>query len=238
MKKALVSILAIALLSLAACAAAPETDNLDNEIDQTPPQVEPSTDVDAEADETPSENGFYITRPEKLPLQLETPDAWVYVDPSENDLAKLTELLGDAGVAETILQQVKDSDVVFFYDTAHYSGDFRTNLNITKQSANNIKQNQLAGLVPDIKASCERDFSQVPFENFSWVMEPQGKTLGDNYYVVFIANYAMGTAITGVMAYTIYGDSLYQFTYSVPQDLYNDEFLADFEKVLSSVKFG
>jgi hypothetical protein len=248
MKKACAVVFAIILSFsvLAACSGAPKAEKdpssniMSSPEDQSASQPEspkPEESPDPAPDAAASGTGSYTTTPEKLPLSLETPGTWMYVDPSIDDLERLTELLGNAGFAENILQQAKDSDVVFFYDTANYDTDFRTNMNILRQDAGSLDQSGLSGVAADLKAICERDFSQAPFEGFSWVMEPQGKTLGSNYYLVYISNYTAETPITGVMAITIYNNHLYQFTYSIPQSIYKDTMYADFERILSSVEF-
>ncbi|MCL1890474.1 MAG: hypothetical protein FWG00_00340 [Coriobacteriia bacterium] len=239
--------LATTLLLLVACSsssAASEDSTVDKS--DTTEQATPETSDIPSATEAPEDSsnsstsgtGFYVTTSEKLPLKLETPDAWVYVDPTESEKEKLVGTIGDAGFVEDVMEQVRNSDVVFFYDTANYSDNFKPNMNILKQGAIDMKQSELSGAAGDIKTASERDFSKAPFEKFSWVAEPQGKKLGSNYYVVFVANYTAGVPITGIMAYTIYDGYLYQFTYSITQDAYTNDIYSTYEKVLASVEFG
>jgi len=244
MRKALAIVLVFALLMLSACSGLSKTPTKEtSNVDQTASRPEATTPTEPTPEPTPEPEattpagGFVTTTPVKLPLKLQTPLAWVYIDPTEDDLDKLVERLGDAGFAENILKQAKSGDVVFFYDTANYTDAFKSNMNISRQEGIGLEQADLPNVINDIKVSCERDFSKAPFEGFTWLMEPQGKTLGGNYYVVFVANYTAGLPITGVMAYTIYNGALYNFTYSVPQEIYGDAIYANFEKVLSSVEF-
>ncbi|MCL1847894.1 MAG: hypothetical protein FWF91_08060 [Coriobacteriia bacterium] len=259
MKRALIIVFTIAVLLLAACSGSPKTSGSPpaggtSGGDQSTAPAESSTTPEessavpeessaaktpasTEQEAKPSGSGYYTTAPERLPLTLQTPDAWIYIDPSEADMDKLVGVLGDAGFAESILQQVKNTDIVIFYDTANYTADFKANMNITMQDVGPISQNDLANSIDNIKLSCETSFSQAPFEKFSWIEAPNGQTLGGNYYVVFVANYTSGIPITGVMAYAVHNNHLFQFTYSIPQSAYNDKIYDEFEKMLSSVEF-
>ena len=185
-----------------------------------------------------SVNGYYSTTPEKLPMKIQTPKAWTYIDPTNEQKDEITDILEGGNVGQDILEQIKNNPMIYFYDKDNATKEFATNFNVIGASTGGVKQSELVGAVAEIKAMYESQFTVAPFEGFEWVMEPVGKTLGNNFFVVMISDYKLvGKAVTGCQAMTFYNGQSYTFTYSIDPSKYQDKLFADFEQVLATVEF-
>lgn len=214
-----------------------ETKPAEEETDKTPDAAPEET----EQEDVDPDDGFYETVAEKLYMKIQTPRTWLFLDPDKEYVSEIAERLSEGKLSSDLVEQIKDSQglLIFFFDKANATDSFSPNFNVVGQiSDGSISQKDLVGAEADAKASFERQYSEAPFENFSWIKEPRGNTLGSNFFIVWASNYTlMGKAVTGCQAVTFNYDMYYTFTYTVEQEMYTDEMFDVFVQVLETVEF-
>ena len=169
-------------------------------------------------------------------MKIQTPKDWFYIEPTAELTDEIAAVLKSANFDAGLIEFYKDTNIIIFIDKANATDAFSPNFNVTETSTSD-KQSDLPDEIAGAKTMIESAFNELT-ENFTWVITPNGKIIGNNYYIVMATNYtSMDKNLMGYQALTIYNGQLYAFTYTVTPEMHSDDLFAVFEKVLSTVEF-
>ena len=183
-------------------------------------------------------DGYDATTIDKLAMKVQTPQAWICLDPAVEQTDEMKAILEKAKMDQAMIERLKSLSMAYFFDTEHMTDSFVANFNVLSSDAINTSQNNLLSGLQRVKKAFENQYSAHPYKNFKWVVEPAGTVLGNNYFIVMVANYTFeGQDMTNCQAMTIYNGKSYTFTYAALQQMYSEEMAAAFEKVLETVEF-
>ena len=230
MKKTLVIVLAVVLLLLAGCSSSKQSQ--DSAASQDPAISDP------EQKSIEAVDGYYATTPTKLPMKIQTPIAWAHCDPEDEDSELIAGYLAEGRISYDLLDRIKNNPMIVFFDTANTTDTFISSINVIGFDAEGLTLSDFQKSEADMSEGYKKRYIDASMEDFEWIVEPKGKTLGNNYYFVMVFSFTnSGYAFADCQAMTIYKGQNYMFTYTLPQNSYQNEMLTEFEKVLSTVEF-